>query len=423
MDLHYSYDDKYYVSGSFRRDGSSVFGTDNRWGNFWSLGGKWRISGEDFLRDNPVVTNAILRTSYGTVGNQDIESYAARGYYSATDISYNSSPGMYLYNLANPDLSWETSRKFDLGFDLSFIDRIHWTLDFYNETTSNALYQVPISMTTGVSTMYRNIASIRNRGIEIAVNAALVQTKGLKWNLYANLTWNQNRILKLATDNAVESTCSIIEKGYPYHEFYLKEYAGVDHETGKPLWYLNPTGDETTSDYNAAAKRHAGSSDPKVMGGFGTSVNWKNFDLNVDFKYRLGAKVLDTSAKHTGFGMSLGTPLEDVALNSWTESNKDAKYPQYIGGDPNNASQMSSRFLYCGYFLRIGNITLGYTMPARWTRKALIQKLRVYLSLDNVYTFTAHDFVGYDPETYDDGIIAYQIPANRTFIGGIQLTF
>ena len=146
-------------------------------------------------------------------------------------------------------------------------------------------------------------------------------------------------------------------------------------------------------------------------------------DFNINFNYRLGGKVFNYAAQYTGFGMTYRTPLEDVALNSWTPENPNAKYPQYIYNDPNNASQRSSLFLYSGNFLRISNITLGYTLPQKWTSKAFIQKFRAYISVDNLYTFTASDFVGYNPETSADGIIAWQYPATCTFIGGIQLTF
>ena len=421
-DIHYSYADKYYLSGSFRRDGSSVFGSNNRWGNFWSVGGKWRISGEDFLSDNEIITNATLRASYGTVGNQDIDWYAARGFYQS-GANYNDTPGIVPTSISNPDLTWEISNKFDVGFDLSLINRIHLTFDYYNEKTTDALFQVPLSMTTGLDVVYQNIGSIRNRGVELSLNTSIIQSSDFTWNLYGNLTWNQNRIIKLSTDEPIEYDFQIIEEGRPYRQFYMKEYAGVDSDNGKPLWYLNEEGDETTSDYNAAAKRYLGSAEPKVLGGFGTSLNWKGFDFNLDFTYRLGGKVYDSGAPFTGFGMAYRTPLKDVALDSWTEDNKDAKYPQYIYGDPNNATKDSSRFLYSGNFLRISNMTLGYNVPVKYTKKLLIQKLRAYISVDNLYTFTAGDFVGYNPETYSNGIIAWQYPATRTFIGGIQLTF
>ena len=422
MDAHYSYADKYYLSGSYRRDGSSVFGSDTRWGNFWSVGGKWRISGEDFLNGNNVITNATLRASYGTVGNQDIDWYAARGFYGA-GYNYNQTPGMIPVSISNQELTWEVSKKFDIGFDLSLWHRLHFTFDFYNEITSDALFQVPLSMTTGMTETYKNIGKIRNHGIEFSVNANILQTKDWTWSAYANLTWNENEVVKLSTDEPIEYTFQIIEEGRPYTQFKMKEYAGVDRETGKPLWYLNETGNETTSDYNAAAKRYVGDTDPNVLGGFGTNLRWKDIDFGLSFNYRLGGKVYNSGAAFTGFGMAFRTPLEDVALNSWTEENKDAKYPQYIYKDPYNATSTSSRFLYSGDYLRISNLTLGYTLPKKWTTKILIQRLRAYISVDNLYTFTASDFVGYNPETSANGVIAWQYPATRTFIGGIQLTF
>ena len=422
MDAHYSYADKYYLSGSYRRDGSSVFGSNTRWGNFWSVGGKWRISGEDFLNGNNVITNATLRASYGTVGNQDIDWYAARGFYGA-GYNYNQMPGMIPVSISNQELTWEVSKKFDIGFDFSLWHRLHFTFDFYNEITSDALFQVPLSMTTGMTETYKNIGKIRNHGIEFSVNANILQTKDWTWSAYANLTWNENEVVKLSTDEPIEYTFQIIEEGRPYTQFKMKEYAGVDRETGKPLWYLNETGNETTSDYNAAAKRYVGDADPNVLGGFGTNLRWKDIDFGLSFNYRLGGKVYDSGAAFTGFGMAFRTPLEDFALNSWTEENKDAKYPQYIYKDPYNATSTSSRFLYSGDYLRISNLTLGYTLPKKWTTKILIQRLRAYISVDNLYTFTASDFVGYNPETSANGVIAWQYPATRTFIGGIQLTF
>lgn len=421
-DVHYAYSDKYYVSASFRRDGSSVFGTNNRWGNFWSVGAKWRLSSEEFLKDNAILTNAALRASYGTVGNQDIGWYAARGFYSA-GYNYNGQTGMVPTSTSNQDLTWETSKKFDVGFDLSFIKRIHLSFDFYHETTSDALMEVPLSYTTGLASAYQNIGKIRNYGIELDLKATVMHTKDIDWTAYANLTWNKNKVVKLASGDPIIGTYNIVAEGKAYNTFYMREYAGVDPSNGKALWYLNETGDETTDNYNAAAKRYLGSPDPKVYGGFGTSFKWKGLDASLTFNYRLGAKVYDSGARFTGWGMSFMTPLKDVAENSWTEDNPNAKYPQYIYSNPYYAASASSRFIYSGNYLRLSNITVGYTLPTEITKKALMQKVRFYVSADNVYTWTASDFTGYSPDTYANGIIAWQYPATTTFVGGIQITF
>lgn len=424
-DAHYNYDNRYYASASFRRDGSSVFGSDKRWGNFWSVGAKWRITQEDFLKENPIVTNADIRASYGTVGNQSLpDLYASRGYY-ATGYNYNQSPGMVPASIENPELSWETSRKFDVGFDLSIINRVHMTFDFYNEDTADALYEVPLSMTTGMESVYKNIGKIRNTGIEVGVNGTVFTNRDINVSAFANLTWNKNKVIKLA-EGTEESTYTILEEGRPFRQFYMPEYAGVDKETGRALYYLNESGSELTDDYAAAAKRYVGSAEPKVFGAFGVNATAYGFDLSIQFNYRLGGKVFDTGHNFTGWCMNTTrTPLKTLVYNSWSPENTDAKYPQFIYGDPYGDSNgnYSSRWLMSGDYLRLSNITFGYTFPTKWTKKALIQKLRLYTTFDNVHTWTKSDFIGYNPDTYASGVIAWQYPAVFTFTGGVQLTF
>ena len=337
--------------------------------------------------------------------------------------------------ISNPDLTWETSRKFDVGFDLSLFNRVNFTFDYYNDETSDALYKVPLSMTTGMNSYYKNIGKMRNRGVEFGVNGVAYTSRDLTVSLFANLTWNENKILKLA-DGSVEYTYQILEEGRPFTQFYTQEYAGVDRETGKALYYRYAKGtkDENgndlsnvlTDDYNAAEKRYVGSAAPKVFGAFGLNARGYGFDLSMQFNYRLGSKVIDTGHDFTGWNMSTyRTPLKEMIKNSWTPENPDAKYPQYIISDPNQIStdNYSSRWIMSGNYLRLSNITFGYTIPASITRKALISKCRIYTSFDNVHTWTASDFIGYNPETYANGEIAWQYPAAFTFTGGIQLTF
>lgn len=421
-DFHYSYASRYYLSASYRRDGSSVFGSKHRWGNFWSVGGKWRISEEAFLKGNTAITNAALRVSYGTVGNQSLPSvYAARGFY-ATGFNYAGSPGIVPSQIANPELTWETSKKFDVGFDFTIFNRATFTFDFYNDDTDDALYKVPLSYTTGLSSTYKNIGKMRNTGIEFGANSAVYSNNDVIVNVFANITWNKNKVIKLA-DGSIEGTYSIIEEGRPYRQFYMPEYAGVNPENGKAQYYLNEEGDELTENLASAAKRYVGSAEPKVFGAFGVNANAYGFDLAMQFNYRLGNKVMDTGHSFTGWGMSQRTPLQIVADNSWTPENPNAKYPQYIQGDPYSTMGTSTRWLMNGSYLRLSNITFGYTLPAKVTRKAFMQKVRFYTTFDNVHTWTASDFVGYNPETYSSGEIAWQYPATFTFTGGVQVTF
>ena len=424
VNASYDYQGKYYGQVSFRRDGSSVFGSNNRWGNFWSVGGKWRISEEEFLKDNEIFTNLALRASYGTVGNQDIDWYAARGFYSA-GYNYDSTPGIVPESLNLPDLGWETSKKLNIGLDITFARKWNLTVDFYNEATSNMLFELPVSQVTGLSEVYQNIGSMRNRGVEIGLNGTILQTKGWTWTAYANVTFNQNRITELSGGKPIEDTYTIKQEGYPLRQFYMVEYAGVDPDTGAPLWYKNATGDETTTNWNECAKRYLGSADPKAYGGFGTRVQWKNFDFSADFNYRLGGKVYAVSNRFFSAAGSQGnvTPTTYLYENAWTENNRYTNVPKYVYGNTSGENNHSSRFLYSGNFLRVKNLQLGYTLPKQLLKKALIDNMRIYVSVDNIYTFKAKDFVGYDPETYTSGLISFQYPSTRTFLAGITLGF
>ncbi len=423
-DVHYAYDSRYYISASFRRDGSSVFGEDHRWGNFWSVGAKWRISQESFMEKAWWLSNADVRLSYGTVGNQSLPSlYAARGYYAA-GYNYSQNPGISPEQISNPDLTWETSRKFDVGFDLGFLNRINLTFDFFSEVTTDALYKVPLSQTTGMNSYYKNIGKMGNRGVEIGVNGVVFTNRYWTVSAFANVSTSRNRVLKLA-DGPIEASYQKIDVGKPYRFFYMPEFAGVDRESGRALYYLNEEGDETTDDYTAASKRYVGSPEPKAYGAFGVSGKAYGFDLSVQFNYRCGNKVYNAGHNNTGWGMQLRTPLQTLVDNSWTPENPDAKYPQFVYGDPYMASNgnHSSRYMMDGSYLRLSNISFGYTLPARITRKALLEKVRIYTNFDNIHTWTRSDFIGYNPDTYANGVIAWQYPAVFTFTAGIQLTF
>ncbi|MDE6444847.1 MAG: SusC/RagA family TonB-linked outer membrane protein [Muribaculaceae bacterium] len=421
-DLHYSYASRYFISASVRRDGSSVFGEDSRWGNFWSIGGKWRLSQEKFLEDNTVLTNLALRISYGTVGNQSLPSlYASRGYYAA-GYNYDGGAGITPYQIANPRLTWETSKKFDVGLDFSLINRIHFTFDYYNDITDDALYQVPITMTTGFDTYYKNIGKLDNRGIELGVNGAIYTGRDVTVNGYVNLSWNKNKVKRLYDGNVV-GTYTIIEEGRPYHQWYMKEFAGVDPETGKAQYYKNETGDELTTVYAEAAQRYVGSSDPKLIGAFGFSATGYGFDASIAFNFRTGNKVFNYGLNGGGWSMNWRTPLKYVVDNAWTEDNRYTDIPQYKYGDPDKFTSRSSAQLMSGDYLRLSNITFGYTFPKKITRAMHLRKLRLYTTFDNVHTWVKKNFHGFTPDTYGDGYIAAQYPGTFTFTGGVQVSF
>lgn len=423
VDAKYNLMNRYFFSASFRRDGSSVFGANHRWGNFWSVGAKWRLSEEDWMRDITWISNAAVRASYGTVGNQSLPSlYASRGYYKA-GYNYHGLPGMRPVQVESPELSWETSRKFDVGFDFGIFNRANLTFDFYNDDTADALYEMPLSMTGGIATAWQNIGKIRNTGIEVGLNGVVFTNNDLTVNAFANLSWNRNRVVSLNNSKPITTTIQIVEEGSPYREFYMKEFAGVNPETGRAQYVMDDG--SLTENYDEAPKRRVGQADPKVFGAFGVSATGYGFDFSMQFNYRAGNKVYNYGAPFTGFGMNMMTPLQTVVDNSWTPENTNAAYPQYIYGDPYTSvtNNYSTLYLMDGSFIRLSNISVGYTLPQKITRKALMNKVRFYVNMDNVHTWTASNFVGYNPETYSNGVIAWQYPATFTFTGGVQITF
>ena len=364
-----------------------------------------------FIENKSVLSFGKVRIAYGKTGNDADPYYTTTNYAQAyTNGYYGNYIIKFPFNSANAFMASNTSgsntlrpemtSEFEVGTNLKFFNgRIDFDATYYNRVTDDQIFTLPIDPSTGFSYQVTNFGKVRNRGVELGLNGVAFTNRDVTVSLFANLTWNQNRVIKLA-DGSVEGTYSIIEEGRPYRQFYMPEYAGVNPENGMALYYLNAEGDETTEDYTEAAKRYVGSAEPKVYGAFGVNAKAYGFDFSMQFNYRLGNKVIDTGHSFTGWGMSQRTPLQIVADNSWTPENPNAKYPQYIQGDPYSTMGTSTRWLMNGSYLRLSNITFGYTLPAKVTRKAFMQKVRFYTTFDNVHTWTASDFVGYNPETY-----------------------
>ena len=283
----------------------------------------------------------------------------------------------------------------------------------------------------------QNIGKMRNRGVEVGINAGIISNRDINWTAYANMTFNQNRVLELATDEPLEGAWSIVEPGHPVTQFYMKEWAGVDATNGKPLWYLNEEGDETTSDYNAAAKRYVGAAEPKVLGGFGTNFRWKGFDASLAFNYRMGGKVFDTGAKFTGWGMAGRTPLVTVAENSWTPENPNAYLPLYTGYFApfyKGRVNANTRYLQDASYIRLKSVQIGYNIPEKITRKAGLQKVSVFVAGENLWTWSpmqkyTRDFdvvtvcYGSDSDLGGGQGDGYNYPTMRTFSFGVNIGF
>jgi len=425
MNAEYNYNNKYYGSASFRYDGSSRFGANNKWAPFWSVGAKYRISEEAFMEETKDwLSDLTVRGSYGTVGNQDIGYYAAMGLYSY-GYSYNSKPGAVPTQIANPDLKWETVAKADLGLHAVLFDRFTVEMDYYNQRTKDMIFDVPLSYTSGFESVLKNIGEMENQGFEFLINSNVMKTKDFRWDVNLTGTFNRNKIIKLATDKPIENTTTIRKVGEAYNTFYMAEYAGVDPETGSPLWYKGKEGKETTSNINEAGQRIVGSADPKFYGGIGMNFKYKNFDLSADVSYTLGNKVYNS-----GFSYDmqvghyfLGPVSNYVYENRWQKPGDITNVPKFEAGNSSSAEANSTRFLMDGSYLRMKSVVLGYTLPSKLLAKAGISNLRVYASADNLFTITSSDYIGFDPQTRPTGFQSWSYPVPTNIMFGLNLGF
>ena len=425
MNAEYNYNNKYYGSASFRYDGSSRFGANNKWAPFWSVGAKYRISEEAFMEETKDwLSDLTVRGSYGTVGNQDIGYYAAMGLYTY-GYSYNSKPGAVPTQIPNPDLKWETVAKADLGLHAVLFDRFTVEMDYYNQRTKDMIFDVPLSYTSGFESVMINIGEMENQGFEFLINSNVMKTKDFRWDVNLTGTFNRNKIIKLATDKPIENTTTIRKVGEAYNTFYMAEYAGVDPETGSPLWYKGKEGKETTSNINEAGQRIVGSADPKFYGGIGMNFKYKNFDLSADVSYTLGNKVYNS-----GFSYDmqvghyfLGPVSNYVYENRWQKPGDITNVPKFEAGNSSSAEANSTRFLMDGSYLRMKSVVLGYTLPSKLLAKAGISNLRVYASADNLFTITSSDYIGFDPQTRPTGFQSWSYPVPTNIMFGLNLGF
>ncbi|MDR0430425.1 MAG: TonB-dependent receptor [Tannerellaceae bacterium] len=425
----YDYKDTYYLSGSLRRDGSSKFGKNNKWGTFWSVGAKYRIINESFMEPaSNWLSNLTFRASYGTTGNQEINTgdssrdwYPQKGLY-GFGYNYLQMPGMIPIQVVNPDLKWEQTGKFNVGIELGLFSKVSLDVDYYINRTTNMLFNVPLSRTTGYAQILQNVGEMENKGIELLIGYQPVNTRNFSWDMSLNLTHNKNKIVRLSTDLPIEGTYTIREAGRPYHTFKMKEYAGVDAETGKQLWYKGEKGSETTTDYNEAGKRYLGTSDPKVYGGFTNNFRLFDFDLSVQLFYSLGNKVFNAAARYDeNIGDPWGNTTKYVYDNMWRNPGDITNVPAPINGA---VTAYSSRFLMDGSYIKLQNIQLGYNLSKKLVESIKLDGVRVYFSAENLATWSlGDDFRGLNPEAPADGILWWSFPLSRKIMFGVNINF
>ncbi|WP_289200627.1 SusC/RagA family TonB-linked outer membrane protein [Phocaeicola sartorii] len=422
----YDYNNKYYVSGSFRMDGSSRFGSNNRWAPFWSVGAKYRISEESFMKGSSEwLNNLTIRASYGTSGNSEVGGswYAARDLF-GFGYNYNGVPGMGHAQFGNPDLKWEKTQKFNVGLDFTLLKRFTVEFDYYNHRTTDMVFAVPTSYVTGLGSYYKNVGELKNSGIEASITAQIFNTSDFSWSMTLTGSHNKNEVVKLSTDNPIEGAIQITEAGRPLYQFKMKEYAGVDPETGNPMWYVGESGNETTTSYNKAGKRYLGTANPDFQGSLSSTMNFHGFDFAFQLNYSLGGKVYGDNLRYDEqIGGSFGENFtEYVYKNRWQKPGDITDVPRLEAFGASNKA--SSQFLMDGDYLKIRSLTLGYTFPSKWTEKAFISRLRLYVQADNIYTFGAGNYRGFDPSGIGaNGVQWWNFPTPRNVVFGANISF
>lgn len=433
---NYKFADKYLVGASARIDGSSRFGRESRYGFFPAVSAGWVLSEESFLKNNNVVSFLKLRASYGQTGNAEIGNFPQLGLFIG-DAGYGAQPGQRPSQLANPNLSWETTNQADIGVDFGILNnRINGEIDYYNKQTSGLLLNVNVPGTSGFSTQFRNVGKLENKGIEFVLNTDnLVGT--FRWKTSLNFASNRNKITDLQgqiIEGGLNNMSRAVE-GQPLGVYFTAEYAGVDPANGNAIWYKNTKNSDgtldrsTTSTYSQAQRVVVGSPLPKWQGGITNTFSYKGFDLSIFFNGVFGNKI---NFYGVGRFSSANGRFEDNQtanqLAAWTKENPNTNVPEarlFF----NNGAQPSSRFILDGSYVRLRNVTLSYTIPKTALSKLKINNARVFVTGQNLLTFT--NYAGWDPEVNADDIVTnialgydfYTAPQARTITGGITIGF
>jgi TonB-linked SusC/RagA family outer membrane protein len=436
----YNYNDKYYLSGSFRRDGSSRLGENSRWGNFWSVAGSWRIDQEAFMDNIDIISGLRLRASYGVNGTLPSANYGWRSLTSYTN-KYMEEPGGGVSTAADKNLSWETSYTYNIALEFGLLDqRIAGTIEFFNRDSKDLLQDVPISLVTGFSSTLKNVGEINNRGLEFELYGQILKKSDFTWGAGLTASHVKSTVTKLYGGQDIiwydptgddDRAKFIYTEGESTLALYGLEWAGVENETGKNLWFLN--NDETpdltidgrpaTYDYSNASEVIIGDANPWLFGGLNTDFGWKGLALSFNFVYKLGGDMYDAPERDVNDDGYYWERImsQDAYDNRWTPENKNAKYPMRIAIDLEDVNQYSSRHMHPADYMRLKSTTLAYTLPQSITSKVKISGARVYFNGANLWTLAAWKV--FDPEVNEYGTRGWEMPLGKTYTFGIEASF
>ena len=425
--VNYDYADKYYISGSFRRDGSSHLDPDHRWANFWAVSASWRFTQEQFMTPlSSWLTDGKLRLSYGVNGNIPNGLYSYYGLYSMS-YSYNDEPAMVETNLKNPTLSWEKNYAFNVGFDLQLFGRVNISFDWYKRKTKDLLLSRQLDPITGFVSIMDNIGQMENKGFEVEIASTNIDRGDFLWTTSFNLSHNKNKVVELAdVEEYYSNSYYIVKEGYSLGTIALREYAGVDPENGLPMYYSNVPDEngvpsrELVYDPNEAVSVPLADIYPKFTGGLTNTFHYGLADLSFNITYSFGGHSYDAAMPEMqNDGYNLWTNYSTELRDRWREPGDVTDVPRFVEGQTYGGWWHSSRGVHSTNHIRLKSLTLGVKAPSKWLDKLGLSALRLYFSGTNLLTWAKYD--QYDPEL--QGTVGYDIPPLRTYSFGLEIGF
>jgi TonB-linked SusC/RagA family outer membrane protein len=414
---------RYSLSGSLRRDGSSRFGVNNRYGTFWSVGAAWNIDEEAFMQNSKIISGLKLRASYGVNGNAGIGNYDWRSVF-LFSTTYNGAPGSFQNSIGNNNLTWEQNKPFDVGLELGvFNNRISLEADYYVRKTENLLLNEPLSSTGGFTTYSNNVGAMENKGVELTINANPVKSKNFNWTVSLNAAWNKNKVTRLRPGvEEIIGNPFTLKVGEDVQSYFLRQWAGADPENGDPLWYKDATKNETTNDFSQAERVLKGSASPKGFGGFSTSLTYKFITLDAQMNYQYGNYIYSQwDFLFISDGAFIGLNHNRKELQRWRKPGDVTDVPRFEAFNATASNEVSNRYLYKGDFLRLRNVSLGFDLPTRLAQKAGVGSARLYVRGTNIWTKTFDKNLTVDPEQPIGGISDLQFFNPKSYTVGLTI--
>ncbi len=427
--LNYNYNDKYYLSGSFRKDGTSRFNKNVRWGDFWSVGGSWRISQEPFMKDLSWLNNLTFKASYGVQGNDAIGSFYAWQAFYTLEYPNGANPGAVVNSLENPELKWEKNENFNIGIESRLFDRISLSAEYYKRFTRDMLMNFPMALSLGFDGYSKNIGNMQNAGFETTISGDIIKRSKFNWNVTLMASTVKNRVINLADKPEIVTGYFIIKEGEAINSFYVSHSAGVDPATGDKLYWVWDENDEgergemyITND-NAKAlqcRDIAGSRIPDLYGSISNDFRVGNFDIGLLATYSIGGKIMDYNYEDLLFNTYVGQTGHKDRINSWRKPGDIVTVPRIDQNGIFKITKTEDQLINASYFA-IKNVTIGYTFPSKLMKSMKLKDVRIALTADNIYMFTA--LKGMDPQYNFTGTTSRAYTPTRNVTLGLTINF